>query len=510
MNKIELPSRITVGSFFLETLTTGMYENPLHCIREYVQNSFDAIHDAAAANLMAVSDGRVVVSATGAAARQNLTIRDNGIGVPMAQAVDRFVSLGASLKRPTKHAGFRGIGRLAGIAYCAILRFTTKAAGEDLATVIEFDCAKLRAAMAPGAVPQGVSEVMKSSITASTISARNTDHFTEVEMVSLTDLGRELIKPNELPNYLRQYSPSDYPDYFNWGDQIKNFAVGFGFPIPVIEVELRLKRDRIRITKPYRNSYPTSAAGHAASTLTRIETIGSQENGWFGWFGVSNFPGEIPDATVSGLRFRQKNIQIGDVGLIENIAAKLTPKGSDRRIPRWTVGEIFIVSPAVVPNARRDGFEDNPAWHKIKNDIQEVTSKLVKLVRTSSKNRNRLNAPSKVIAHTRDQLESGQPVAPEVAREIDAELKEQLDKIERAVRAGADPKEAENLIAQIKEMRENIRDLPSASTTGNAPEQKSVDLNVILEIVKEVLADRFSKKLTSELMSEIVGRLAKR
>ena len=43
---------VLVGSYFLETLTTGMYENPFHCVREYVQNGFDAVQEAVRSGLM--------------------------------------------------------------------------------------------------------------------------------------------------------------------------------------------------------------------------------------------------------------------------------------------------------------------------------------------------------------------------------------------------------------------------------------------------------------------------
>src|ERR1700754_451633 len=131
---------IEVGSFFLETLTTGMYEDPLHCIREYVQNSYDAIKDAVRAGVLKDGDGRVLISVGGTSRSPSLSIKDNGIGVPIERAYSTLVSLGASRKTPAQHAGFRGIGRLAGIAYCTTLRFTTKAKSEDRATVVEYDC----------------------------------------------------------------------------------------------------------------------------------------------------------------------------------------------------------------------------------------------------------------------------------------------------------------------------------------------------------------------------------
>src|SRR3990170_27552 len=98
---------IEVGSFFLETLTTGMYENPFHCIREYVQNSYDAIRDAVRAKVLKDKDGRVSISVGGTARSPSLVIRDNGIGIPSERAYSTLVSLGASRKTPTQHAGFR-------------------------------------------------------------------------------------------------------------------------------------------------------------------------------------------------------------------------------------------------------------------------------------------------------------------------------------------------------------------------------------------------------------------
>src|SRR5687768_17610688 len=103
---------ITVGSFSLESLTTGMYENPFHCLREYVQNGLDAIHDAREAGLFGSEAGSITITITGKASHPSLSIRDDGIGIPSSVAVATLVSLGASRKKPTQHAGFRGIGRL--------------------------------------------------------------------------------------------------------------------------------------------------------------------------------------------------------------------------------------------------------------------------------------------------------------------------------------------------------------------------------------------------------------
>jgi molecular chaperone HtpG len=508
MTNVTLPAQITVGSFFLETLTTGMYEDAFHCIREYVQNSFDSLNDAVAANLIKEDAAKVTISVTGTGTKQSISIRDNGAGASLESAIDAFVSLGASHKRPQKHAGFRGIGRLAGIAYCTTLRFTTKAAEETESSVISFDCAKLRGFMAPGATPRNVSDVIRESVTVSRVSERKSEHFTEVEMVGLTGTGIEFAKAELLTPYLSQYCPTDYSSAFPFADQVRKFAEGFGNPLPTIEVELRVKRDRIRITKAYKKSYPTTGS-QEVSALTRIEPVGGKENGWFGWFGISNFPGEIPDGTVAGVRFRQKNIQIGDSAIIESIASTLTKKGSDRRLQRWAVGEIFVVNTGVVPNARRDGFEDNEAWRNIKSDVKTlVAGSIVKHVRATSKNRNALKKASKVVAEKKAKLEVDAPISPTERHELDEELEQQLVRIEKAIGAGADAKEASDLVSQIKTLREDIRKLPPLPPgKGGAVPSPEVVQEHVLAIVRQVLIERLGRPKATSLIKAIKKRL---
>ncbi|WP_407158480.1 hypothetical protein [Bradyrhizobium sp. STM 3557] len=101
-----------IGAFVLETLTFGMYGEPRHTLREYVQNSFDGIR---AAQRVGFLSGRGKVTVT--IRVDEIVIRDNGIVVSADQAWKTLTSIGASKKDRQRDAGFRGIGRLAGMAY---------------------------------------------------------------------------------------------------------------------------------------------------------------------------------------------------------------------------------------------------------------------------------------------------------------------------------------------------------------------------------------------------------
>ena len=456
--KLTRPDDVQVGSFFLETLTTGMYENPLHCIREYVQNGFDAVQDQIRNGALASDEGRILISIGGSQNSPSISIQDNGTGIDSEKAVGVLLSLGASRKNPSRHAGFRGIGRLAGIAYCKTLRFTTSAKGESIATVVEFDCGQIRGYFSPGADPVDVREVVSSSTRTSTRTATESEHYTLVEMIGLVNLGVEFADLDILEPYLREVCPVEYPDNFSFADQIRNFADGFGDNLPTIHIETKQKRERRPVLKPYRNNYP---AAKKVSKLHSIEPVSSKENGWFGWLGVSNFPGEISDETVAGVRFRSKNIQIDGMSIIQRMAEELTPSGTDRRLMTYAVGEIFIVNPHIVPNARRDGFEDSDAWRSVRNEIKNRVAKRVRtLVRAASSTRS-------AIKKVNDQLEnlsgrvSVESISLSEKTEVEELIRKQILELNSPSKfLGADPKEVSQLTASFKELAEILTDVP--------------------------------------------------
>lgn len=525
---------IQVGSFFLETLTTGMYEDPFHCIREYVQNGFDAIQDAIRAGALGADEGRILISIGGSQRSPSLGIRDNGAGIAAVRAYTTLVSLGASRKMPTLHAGFRGIGRLAGVAYCTTLRFTTSTKGEPVATVVEFDCGHIRSFFSPGAEPVDVREVMRSSVRTRSIEAAPDDHFTEVEMLGLVNLGVEFVDLVRLQPYLREVCPVEYSDSFDYADRVRSLAEGFGDKLLTVHVETKQKRERKPIVKPYKNSYPTGRK-NTFSKLHDIEIFTSREHGWYGWIGVSNFPGELADDTVAGVRFRIKNIQVGDEETIQSLAEELTPAGSERRLQRWAVGEVFITNPQVVPNARRDGFEDSAAWRDVKRDIKEkVVKRVIKLVRSASSTRSAMKAIADVLKSLTAQVDVPELTAAEKTR-IEGAVKKQLQDLASPTKlVGADPKEVSSLTAKFKELAERLAKLvpvepnpsgtrtgigessnrgnqelneaPDSNTSGNDVDEEDV-AQARVEVILEVLAAELPPTQAQRLAGRVADRL---
>nr|WP_246718456.1 ATP-binding protein [Rhizobium laguerreae] len=430
-----------------------MYENPRHCLREYIQNSYDSIRAARASGLIEGTAGLVTVSISGTASKPTLTISDDGAGIAADLAVASLVSIGASRKRSATNAGFRGIGRLAGIAYCTTLRFTTSAPGEATETLVEFDCGQMRSYMKPGAEIQDVREVIRICTQSETRPAPAEKHFMQVEMIGLIGVGLEFIEIEELIPYLRQVCPVDYSDRFSFAPRIRAFCEGFGSPLGAIDVETRFKRERKQILKGYDNAAPT---GNGPSNVYDLQLISSAELGWYAWIGKSSFKGEIVDDTVAGVRFRLKNIQVGGSEIVEDLASELTAGRTEGRLQRWAVGEVFITNPSVVPNARRDGFEDNAAWRDIKKDVRlKVAKRVVALVRAASKSRSALKNILLEIANLDRQVLIGSQDAEAIGRLI-ALADRIIIKLNADKLSGIDPNEIGEQVAKVKGLRDTL------------------------------------------------------
>src|SRR5262245_26350491 len=115
-----------------------MYVSPVTIYREYIQNGADSIDLARAEGVLGRGRRGEVSIALDHAARA-VAIRDNGAGITAKDAPGILLAIGGSAKRGTNARGFRGVGRLSGIAYCRTLQFRTKAVGESKITSVIWD-----------------------------------------------------------------------------------------------------------------------------------------------------------------------------------------------------------------------------------------------------------------------------------------------------------------------------------------------------------------------------------
>jgi len=92
------------GKFLLEILTKGMYSNPMHVYREYIQNSTDSIDKAVAEGMISSSEAVIHIQIDGD--KQRIIIQDNGCGITSEKARETLLSIGDSKKKWCGRKGF--------------------------------------------------------------------------------------------------------------------------------------------------------------------------------------------------------------------------------------------------------------------------------------------------------------------------------------------------------------------------------------------------------------------
>lgn len=387
----EKPEPITprIGAFVLETLTTGMYTNPLDTLREYVQNSYDSIRESEKNGIFLSGAGRIEISVDEKA--RILTLHDNGTGISTDAIHSRLINIGMSSKRVEIDAGFRGIGRLAGIAYCKRLVFQTKADGESDISSVVFDCEELRRAMSPRMKQvKELADVIGSHANITVEKTRNKSHFFEVRMEGINEAGQPFLDVKQLDTYLSQVAPVDLdPQSFHHAGTIYKWLKEHSINIPVVSIIISSGSTNYEVFKPYRKVTYTTLKDrlkiHVNSIRFFPEKAGHDSPFW-GWYAETNCPGTFGDDKVAGFRLRKSNIGIGMTDRMTEIFAEASE--SYARLNKYFMGEIHIQEPNVVPNARRDGFEDSPEWAAIRKSLIEFARERSREVHQLSQARN--------------------------------------------------------------------------------------------------------------------------
>lgn len=130
------------------------------------------------------------------------------------------MDIGHSPKRFTNARGFRGIGRLAGLAYCRTLVFETSAFGEDKRTVIEFDARTLCEQMLNEDVDVDLLSLISNVVTVRVEPEARTKHFFNVIMTGVEDTDG-ILDVDKVQEYLEQVAPVDFDRAFGVGQDYK-------------------------------------------------------------------------------------------------------------------------------------------------------------------------------------------------------------------------------------------------------------------------------------------------
>jgi len=498
---------VQVGKYTLESLTTGMYSDPKIVYREYIQNSVDSLENAISAGMIEPQSMRIDIIVN--AEESYISIKDNGTGIPAAEAAKTLMNVGSSKKRNSNNRGFRGIGRLGGMSYCDTLIFTTSAESEKVKTVVTFDCKKLRQLLVPGEYEDmSLSAVLGEITTINTLPEKEEKHYLCVEMKDVNGFS-DLLDIDAAKSYISQVAPLPYQSrHFIYTSQLKEYLASNGysveeFPIFVGEDEADLEP----VYKPNKSRFRSDRAKRTADEITSMSYFDVTIDGELyalGWYGNCGWYGFLSDKELSGFRVRKGNILIGDSKTM-NVIFK------EARFNGWTQGEIFIVTDKLIPNARRDDFEQNDAYYKLIQALSDgVGLEIARTIREASLTRNNPNA--KALREVEKKLaEASTAVSEGFNSTVDKE--KLITTLTDTAASLSGLKVGDDLSAKKKELQEKVE-----TAIEEVTESKNFKINQInsgidkkskqvLKVVSDILSRKLAKVLVDEIIEDIVSEL---
>lgn len=495
-------SDIIIGKHTLESLTSGMYSDPYVVFREYIQNAADSIDSAYETAVLKPGEDRITI--TLAPSERKIIIEDNGVGVAKENALKSLVSIGNSKKSSDSERGFRGIGRLSGLSYCSKLVFETSCLGDTIKTIVAFDAKKLSyLLMSDTGTDISVTDVLQEVYSIKRNSCSSKEHFFRVIMEGVEE-SSGLNKYDDVLEYLSQNVPVPYSPDFSWGKEIENRLKREGYESQKYNLRLSFGSNTIPVYKPYKDTFLVDKGKNITDSIRDISIIKIQQPSGklaaIGWLAETNYLGSIYDKSIKGIRLKKGNILIGDSQTL-NVVFK------DARFNGWSIGEIFAIDPHLVPNARRDNFEKNPAYFSLHEQLMTIAAGITKEIRSASLKRNTelaeaLKHSERIISDAKEEVING--ITPSqkgvIVQKVDAARKEltavspQMDSEEYYQSVAFE--ELDILIGKIKGATE-YKSINISNTLSKA-EKKT------LEQVFDVITKTADSKTAEELISKIL------
>lgn len=502
---------IEIGKFTLESLTTGMYSEPESCYREYIQNAVDSLDTALGLGIMQSDDFRIEIIVD--SERQTISIKDNGTGIKKELVGKTLLDIGNSAKLHTTNRGFRGIGRLGGLSYCKKLSFCTTATGDSEKTLITFDCEKLKALLVPG---QNTEHNLQSVIEAVTdvhiMPEQISTHYFIVKMEGADDIS-SLLDLETVKVYISQVAPIPFKDRFYWGREIKAKLAENGIIVAEYPVFIGESFESLsQMYKPYKNSFETNSR----VGVSKDEVLGlsffcisgnDQTQLAYGWYADTDFSGTLVDDCISGVRVRQGNILIGN-------QRTLAPYYKESRFNGWAVGEVYVISSNLIPNARRDDFEKNITFSEFAIGLRDtIGTEITDKIRTASKIRNNpmqktLKKVECDVAKVEEVLTTGFHSSTEKEQVVSKLNSTRRDLYAIPKNAPSDVVEQKTaLLERLTSLSVKVDESTNFRVKKDVPSNFSKDQKKIMQAMLEVLSRNFERMTVDSLYREFLEEL---
>ena len=365
---------VTVGPSILGLVTSGIFDDPLAIYREYIQNAVDEL-----SNMEGVK-GNVEITID--PRQKRVSICDNGPGLTYQECVEDLIPISQSKKCLGRDRGFRGIGRLSGLAFAESVTFLTRISGRDPVTRVVWSKPKLADRTSP---EQDTRQAYQDWVSVETLDDGDyPENFFRVELDGVSrHAAGVLLNREAVRGYISEVCPVPFPQDFPFFHKVRGIFPAQHSPY---SVRVTLEGEEQPIQRQYGPAI--GLAGNKQDCfcefeVVRVPSIDGENEAAVGWIAHSSYLGAIPKGNrIRGMRARVGNIQVGDERAFDHLF-------EEERFNRWCVGELHVLDSRIIPNGRRDYFERSPHLRNMENHLAPVFRNVTTRCRAASANRNR-------------------------------------------------------------------------------------------------------------------------
>lgn len=425
-------------------LSEDLYPRKLEIIREYVQNASDALGEfmSIAEYVEDRSESQIKISIQG----RSLLIFDNGIGMD-EEEIAKLKRIAYSEKKLGEEAGYKGIGRLAGIAVANKLKISSTSYGDPKLYHFEFRAKDMREDInekKKGGLQEPATQVINRHTSIGWTDIDAEEHYTLVELRDIRESFSELLDADQLKLYIGDIGPVDFApgDQFDFGPLIsQKLSQNVPDYSPKNVYLSGPTFERQRIYKPYNNQMCIAEPGF-------IEIINPQNPSdvlAFCWYAAKGQQ-MLSKVRPVGRIFSVEGESVKDKYRLAGLVYKLFGFTiGDRTLPQrtlwtttlqralWFTGEIHLIDKTVTPTTDRSNFVENDSRVRLYNAAEQIPRKLNREAQQISDNRRTHDESQKLrkkFESYQNRLTTGQIESAEL-KSIREEINEGLEVLRR-------------------------------------------------------------------------------
>lgn len=341
-----------IGPNLLESVTKGLYVNPLHIIREYVINGIEAVPLA----------NEVKVRIEG----KDVFIWDNGGGMNNEE-IDAARKIGFPLKNPKESFGFRGQGIWSGVSICDTITISTKSQGCDKRCWLKIDAKGLRNDLSER-TNKPLTQLLSDHVMMAEMPEASENHGTLVQLTNIVkEAQSKLLSVDNVKKYMQQILPEDFHPNFPYKDNVEELL---GRHVP-----------RYRTVKIFLNNEPICRAPCIDDLESPISDVLRDQKGnpiAFWWACLHKDSKAIEQSENAGLVYKKWGVTIGT----QKSCLQWWKKSA--HLLYWCTGEIHVVDPDLTLDSEKTDFESSPAKDRLIKKCEDISRRINEETRKKS------------------------------------------------------------------------------------------------------------------------------